>query len=186
MLKQIAIATVVTTVTLATTAFAAAPSVTVNANGDVKTVHGQVTINAPAAQVWDSLTHYSTMKDYIPGYKKSDIIADNGSNKKLDLSVKVSKFLPALNYQVAVSENPGAHQITIQRISGAFKNIHATYKLIPNGAQTTLVYNLDIDLGNSVPPIGVEQTLKNSTAETLNAIDSHCAGDYHKSVIASN
>ena len=186
MIKQLSKLVLITAITLTTSAFAAPPSVSVNTNGDLKTVQGQITINAPATQVWDSITRYSTMKDYIPGYKKSDVIASAGNSKKVNLSVKVSRLLPALNYQVAISENPNARQINIQRVSGAFNSIQATYKLIPNGNQTTLVYTLRIDPGNSVPPIGVEQTLKNTTADALTAISEHCSSDYRKSILANN
>ena len=179
-------ALLVAAVTITSTAFAASPSVSVNENGDLKTVKGSVTIDAPASQVWATVTNYNSMKNYLPGYKKSQVIANNGANKKVDLSVKVSKLLPAFNYQVAVSENASAKQITVQRVSGDFDSIHATYKLIPNGTQTTLVYTLKIDPGDKVPGFGVNTALKDSTSDSLAAISNRCSSEYKRSQVALN
>lgn len=178
-----------TLVLITPAAIAASPasaSVT-NGQGEFKNVSGRVTVDAPVDAVWQTITSYNDLKNYVPGYQESRILQANGNAKTVQIGVKVSKFLPVMKYQVKINETKPAYQVNIQRISGDFKAITASYKLIPsaNGVQTTIVYNLQIALGDKIPNIGVSSTLKHSTEETLTAIQSRSTSVYKKSVLAN-
>ncbi len=167
-------------------AFAATPSVSVaDGSGEAKVVKAQVVIDAPATQVWQTITNYNNMASYMPGYKKSRVTGGAGSNKTLDIGVKVSALLPTYNYKVRVTENKSAYTVKIQRTSGDFKAINANYKLIPQGNKTLLVYSLNIDLGDNVPNIGVKKTLKNNALKSMAAVQNKCVKEYKKNVVAA-
>lgn len=163
------------------------PSILLNQSaGDVKALTGSVMIEAPPEAVWQTLTNYEEMRDFMPGYQKSQVLAANGTNKKLDVAVKVLKCLPAFKYQMSVKENKKAYQLEASRISGDFKSIRATYKLSPlaGGNQTLLSYQLQIDVGEAVPKIGLNRILTSNAKNSLAAIQTQSTTNYRKTILA--
>ena len=173
-------------VILAPQAVAAQPQVSVaDAGNETKVVKASVTIDAPAGTVWQTITDYNSLSAYMPGYKKSQVVTSSGASKTVDMSVKVASLLPAFNYRIQVKENRGAQRVDIKRISGDFDSFQASYRLVPQGNKTLLVYELSIDPGSKVPPIGVNGTLKSNAADSLSALGRKCADNYKKSMVAA-
>lgn len=150
---------------------------------EARTVQAQVLIDAPPSFVWQTLTRYNELPAYMPGYKKSQVVSSQASNKILNIALKVARFLPTYNYQVKVSENPGAYQVKVNRISGDFKSMDASYKLQPRngGKQTMLLYTLNIDTGLSGP--SMNSILQNHTHESLAALQARSEASHKRSVI---
>ncbi len=167
---------------------AATPQVALTSHSsENKTLTSKVVIDAPASAVWQILTNYNNLKNVLPGYEKSQVIQSAGATKTVQFAVKVAPILPAYQYQVQIRENQPAYNIHIKRVSGAFDAIDASYKLIPSadGTKTTLVYTLNIDLGDDAPKFGVDGTLKSSTQKAMAALQTHCSQSYRKSLVAS-
>lgn len=154
--------------------------------GSQKTLHAQTDIDAPPAIVWENLTNYANIKNIMPGYNRSTVLQDNGSSATVEFGLKPAAIAPAFRYQVKIQENRSANTITLQRVSGDFKSIQATYKLIPldGGNRTRLVYDLRIDLGSVTLP-GTTQMLKGNTEKGLVAMQRHCGQRYKMSLSAS-
>lgn len=163
---------------------AAAPSVQMNESGDLKKLEARVLIDAPVNTVWQVITDYGNLKNVLPGYQKTAVIGGSGISKTLAIGLKPSGLAPAFQYNVRVSENRSTHTITIQRISGDFNSLAATYRLIPQGDKTLLVYQLNIDLG-SHDKLGANHILKNSTEKSMAALDAYCARTYKRSLTAA-
>jgi carbon monoxide dehydrogenase subunit G len=144
--------------------------------GSAKTLQAEALVDAPVETVWDQLTDYGKIKTMLPGYDRSTVLQSSGNTATVDIGLKASGLAPAFRYQVKVREDKAAHTINIQRVSGDFKTITASYKLIPveNGTKTKVVYKLDIDLGN-IPTLGAGHLLKSNTAKAMTALQSHCA-----------
>lgn len=167
--------------------FAAPFSVQVTKDdGGLKVLHAESIIDAPVNIVWENLTDYASIKNYLPGYNKSTILQDAGNRKTVDIGFKPAAITPNFHYQVAVQEQPGTRSISIQRISGDFKAITANYKLIPldNGNKTRLVYNLQVDMGG-LPTLGASQILKSNTEKGMQAMQAYCNKAYKRSLAAS-
>lgn len=152
--------------------------------GDAKVVSAKVLIDAPAEAVWENLTSYNEMKSYLPGYQESKVIANAGNSKTVQIGVKVHPLLPTMRYQVKINENKAAYQININKTSGDFEAIKASYKLQAIGKQTLLTYNLNITLGDKIPNVGSEKALKNSSEQCLNAIKKRSIVKYQKTMLA--
>ncbi|MBX2861160.1 MAG: SRPBCC family protein [Vampirovibrio sp.] len=155
----------------------------VTSAANVKKLNASVSIDAPPSYVWQTLTSYEQLQHFVPSYKKSRLKSNDGANKVLDIVLKVSRLLPSYNYQMKVHENRGAYQIDCNRVSGDFEYLKAKYKLYPkdNGRRTTLVYNLQINPGLSLP--GVDRMLTSNTKDTLKAIQTHSEKKHRQSMI---
>jgi ribosome-associated toxin RatA of RatAB toxin-antitoxin module len=151
----------------------------------VRVLHAETVINAPTDMVWRSMTDYNNLKNILPGYSRSTVLQGSGSVKTLDIGMKPAPIAPTFHYQVKVREDRAANKISMQRISGDFKNIQATYRFLPidNGNHTRLVYDPEIDLGN-LPTIGATQMLKSNTEKGVIAVQSHCNRAYQRSLTA--
>ncbi len=148
-----------------------------------KTVEARVTIDAPPELVWEVMTDYPEMKNILPGYEKSNVVKSSAAGKVVDIAMKVAAFLPTYKYQVQVKESRPAYQIRLNRISGDFKALTATYKLVPehNNTKTRLVYSLNIDPGFNLP--GSQSILKNNTEKSLKALERHIEQEARKRLI---
>jgi ribosome-associated toxin RatA of RatAB toxin-antitoxin module len=151
--------------------------------GNAKLVQAKVVINAPPAVVWQTITNYAEIKNILPGYEKSTVLKSAGSSKLLDIAVKVAAFLPTYKYKVQVREEESSYKLSLNRVSGDFKSLNATYRLIPqnNGSRTLLMYNLSIDPGFNLP--GSQGIIKNSTEKSLRALERYTEQEAKKSLI---
>ena len=151
----------------------------------VKSLNARITIDAPPVYVWQTLTNYPKLKEFMPGYRKTDVISSDSNCKVLDVAMSPSRLLPGYNYKVRVNENKKSYVLNFHQISGDFKYLSASYQLLPkgNGSKTILVYNLKIDAGNRLPQFGLNTILKNNAEKTLKAIQSRSETDHKKSLI---
>ena len=151
----------------------------------VKMLEARVNIDAPPAAVWEVITNYGNLKNILPGYEKSQVVADGPDSATVDMAIKASSLIPAFKYRLHMTENKPAGTVTIKRVSGDFDSILASYKVIPakGGTKTTLVYHLNIDLGKKGLP-GSGGVLKSSTEKTMNAMQRACNDSYRRSLTA--
>jgi ribosome-associated toxin RatA of RatAB toxin-antitoxin module len=149
----------------------------------MKKVQAKIVIDAPPSLVWQTLTNYADLQNVLPGYEKSTVIRAKGTNKLLDIAMKVAAFLPTYRYRVQIQEHEADYLLNMNRISGDFKSMDATYKLLPqnNGTRTILVYNLNIDTGLNVP--GSQGIIRANAEKTLKALERHIEQEARKSVI---
>jgi len=155
-------------------------------NGNQKTMQAETLIDAPPDSVWGNLVNYGNLKNILPGYYRSSVLQSSGNTKIVDFGVQGSGFLPALRYQVQIREEKVENALYLQRISGDFRNITASYKLLPlpGGNRTRLVYRLDIDLGAHFTLPGEESLLKNNTEKAMQALRTYCNRAYARSLTA--
>ncbi len=151
--------------------------------GSARVVQARVLIDAPPSLVWETLTDYRNIKNTLPGYEKSTVLQSRGATKLLDLAMRVAAFLPSYKYQVLAKEDEGNYHLQLNRVSGDFKSLSASYKLSSqnNGSKTLLVYRLDIDPGFNAP--GAQGLIKSSSEKTLRALENCAEREARKSLI---
>ncbi len=143
--------------------------------GDYKVLHGETDIEAPMETVWGALTDYGNLKHVMPGYTRSSLLQAHGSQKTVDLGLKVNPFIPELRYQVLIKEGEHRNWMDVERISGDFDALSASYQLLPqknNPKATHLIYNLKIDFGIPVP--GVSLMMRANMLRDLSALQAYC------------
>lgn len=151
--------------------------------GNAKTVHAKVLIQAPPSLVWEMLTDYPELSDVLPGYERSRVLKSGGNHALLDVAMKVANFLPTYKYQVQTYENEANYQLNMTRVSGDFKSLQATYKLAPQsgGKSTLLTYQLNIDPGFTLP--GAYGLIRANTEKSMKALEKHAELRFNKGVI---
>ncbi len=150
---------------------------------NAKTVHAKVLIQAPPSLVWEMLTDYPELSDVLPGYERSRVLRSGGNHALLDVAMKVANFLPTYKYQVQTYENEANYQLNMTRVSGDFKSLQATYKLLPQsgGKSTLLTYQLSIDPGFTLP--GAHGLIRANTEKSMKALEKHAELRFNKGVI---
>jgi carbon monoxide dehydrogenase subunit G len=144
--------------------------------GDFKVLHGEVDIDAPMEVVWSALTDYNNLKRILPGYTHSKLLFSRGNEKTVDLGLKVNLLIPELRYQVRILEDKNRKTMGIERVSGDFDALNATYQLAPldgSSNHTHLSYDLKIDFGIPVPGVGI--MMRSNMVTDLAALQSYCA-----------
>jgi carbon monoxide dehydrogenase subunit G len=149
--------------------------------GSLKTLQAEALVDAPIDTVWEALSDYPNLKKLFPGYERSTVLQSSGDTTTVDLQLRPSGLLRPFRYQVRIREDKAAYTLNIQRISGDFRMIEASYRLIPveGGSRTRVLYHLSIDLGN-LPTLGTSGILKGGTARAMASIQSHCADVYRR------
>ncbi|MBY0403575.1 MAG: hypothetical protein K2X66_06720 [Cyanobacteria bacterium] len=153
---------------------------------NVKVLNARILVDAPPIFVWQTLTNYSKLKDFLPGYEKTDVVSSESSGAKiLDIAMNVARFFPTCEYRLRVNENRQSYELKMNRISGDFNHLAATYQLYPrnNGSQTILAYSIKIDPGDGIPGFAFSPVLKTNTEKTLKAIQSRSQAEHRKSLI---
>lgn len=150
---------------------------------NAKTVHAKVLIQAPPGMVWEILTDYPELSDVLPGYEHSRILRASGKQSLIDVAMKVAPFLPTYKYQLQASENEANYQLNMTRVSGDFKSLRATYKLIPQagGKNTLLTYHLSIDTGFALP--GAHGLIRANTEKSMKALEKHAERRFNRGEI---
>lgn len=169
-------------------ALAEAPRVNLTSQSDkVKRVEAVVTIDAPPATVWGILTDYRNLKSVLPDYERTDVVSESAGGATMDMAVKAGSLAPTFKYRVKIQENRAANTLSIQRVSGDFNAITASYRLLPlaGGSKTSLVYHLNIDIGGKFPLPGANHMLKASTQKSMAAVQRACAEKYRRSFTAN-
>lgn len=151
----------------------------------IKVLNARIVIDAPPVMVWQTLTNYNKHKEFIPGYKKTDLVSCDGNAKVLDVIMNVGQFLPNYHYKVRVLENKQSYELKMNRISGDFQHLSANYQLYPksNGNQTILSYSIKLDPGLTLPGVNVSTLMKSNAEKTLKAIESRSEQEHKKSLI---
>ncbi len=169
-------------------ALADTPRVNLTSQSDkVKHVEASVTIDAPPATVWGILTDYRNLKNVLPDYERTDVVSESAGGATMDMAVKAGSLAPTFKYRVKIQENRAANTLSIQRVSGDFNAIVASYRLVPlaGGSKTNLVYHLNIDIGGKFPLPGANHMLKSSTQKSMLAVQRACAEKYRRAFTAN-
>lgn len=95
-------------------------------------VRARATVRAPMAVVWQTLTDYERLPDFIPGMESSRVLARQGSRVTV-AQRGVAQFL-FLSVPIAVTlesiEQP-PHVLAVRRIAGSLRHLEGRYDAMP-------------------------------------------------------
>ncbi|MCE3236705.1 MAG: cyclase/dehydrase [Vampirovibrio sp.] len=115
-------------------------------------VEAKILIAKPPEKVWKVVADPEKLMREEHKVKKVKILSRTATKQNVEFSVLMTRFLPPFNY-VLLQELSPPSLLTFKRISGSFKDIQGSWKLLPvdNGNKTILTYTLKIDPGPFLP-----------------------------------
>ncbi len=97
-------------------------------NGDLVEVRAQATINAPLAVVWGTLTDYERLPEFIPGLKKSRVIARVGATATIEQSGEARFLFLSIPIEIVVESTERPPNLEVRRIAGSLRYLQGRYE----------------------------------------------------------
>jgi ribosome-associated toxin RatA of RatAB toxin-antitoxin module len=133
--------------------------------GDVVSVRAQATIAAPLEVVWGTLTDYERLHEFVPGIKKSTVIARNGGTAIVQQSGEARFFLARVPIEVTLESTEVPPNIEVRRIAGTLRQLQGRYETqVMQGTPTRVQLRWigSIEPENSLPPLIGEALMRRS------------------------
>lgn len=137
--------------------------------GDAVAVRAQATIAAPLDVVWGTLTDYERLPEFVPGLKKSKVIARNGAIVTVQQSGEARFFFSRMPIEVTLeSTEAPPHSIEVHRIAGNIKRLDGRYETrvlqttAGQAAQVELRWIGTVEHENGLPPLVGEALMRRS------------------------
>ena len=136
-------------------------------NGELIEVRARATINAPLAVVWSTLIDYERLPDFIPGLKKSRVIARAGATSTIEQSGEARFLFLSVPIEITVESTERPPNIEVRRIAGSVRYLHGRYETEVSGdpAQVRLRWIGAIAPESDLPPLIGEALMRLSIQE---------------------
>jgi ribosome-associated toxin RatA of RatAB toxin-antitoxin module len=118
----------------------------------VPSVEARILIARPPSKVWSVVSNPEVLMQNEPKVKKVKILSRSQNRQNVEFNVLMTHLLPSFNY-VLVQELSPPNLLRFHRLSGSFKDIQGSWKLVSSdeGRKTILSYTLMIDPGPFIP-----------------------------------
>jgi ribosome-associated toxin RatA of RatAB toxin-antitoxin module len=133
--------------------------------GDLVDVQAKAVIKAPLELVWATLTDYERLPEFIPGLKKSRIIARNGATTTVEQTGVAQFLFLTVPIEVTVESTEKApHTIEVRRIAGTLRQLQGRYETeaLPDQGAVQLRWVGSIEPENRLPPLVGESMIRHS------------------------
>jgi ribosome-associated toxin RatA of RatAB toxin-antitoxin module len=133
--------------------------------GDLVSVRAQATITAPLDVVWGTLTDYERLPEFIPGLKKSKVIARNGATATVQQSGEAWFFLTRVPIEVTLESTEVPPNIEVRRTAGTIKQLQGRYETqVLEGTPTKVQLRWigSVEPENGLPPLVGEALMRRS------------------------
>ena len=97
-------------------------------NGERIEVRARATIQAPLALVWNTLTDYERLPEFIPGLKKSRVISRLGATTTVEQSGEARFLFMSIPIDVTVESTERPPNIHVRRIAGKVRYLQGRYE----------------------------------------------------------
>lgn len=128
------------------------PSVNFQQQGTRLLVSGELTVPVHPSTAWAVLTDYERVPEFVPGMRVSRIIEKTDSTRVLEQQGEMTANNMRMYYlgTLRVTEEPSS-KLSIQFLSGTFRNMLGQWTLEGKSAPVKLSYQLDYDTGTPYP-----------------------------------
>jgi ribosome-associated toxin RatA of RatAB toxin-antitoxin module len=124
--------------------------------GEFLEVHAQAVVNAPLSIIWNTLTDYERLPDFVPGLKKSKVISRRGSTVVVEQSgeARFLMFTFPIDVTLEAVESP-PYSIKVRALSGNLRHFEGGYQVAPEqgGRRIVLTWVGTIIPDVSLPPL---------------------------------
>jgi ribosome-associated toxin RatA of RatAB toxin-antitoxin module len=115
-------------------------------------VEAKILISRPPEKVWNVVADPETLMSQERKVQKVKVLSHTANKQNVAFSVSMTRLFPPFNY-VLLQELSPPNLLRFHRISGSFKDIQGSWKLLPvdRGNKTILTYTLQLDPGPFIP-----------------------------------
>ena len=124
-------------------------------SGETIDVRARATVSAPLALVWGTLTDYERLPDFIPGLKKSRVLARNGATTTVEQSGEARFLFLAIPIEITLESTERPPNIEVRRIAGTLRHLQGRYEteVHADPAQVQLRWVGTITPESDLPPL---------------------------------
>jgi ribosome-associated toxin RatA of RatAB toxin-antitoxin module len=114
----------------------------------------RVLLDAPVELIWQTLTDYGRLAEFIPGMRKSRIVSRSGAVTIIEQSgeVRLLFFTYPLEVTLSSIERP-PHVIEATLLRGNLKRLDGVYRIAPQGGGRVLLSWTGVVEAHSMPPL---------------------------------
>lgn len=145
-------------------------------SGEVFTVRGSALIATQPEAIWQVVTDYDDIANFVPGFSSSRVIESSPQDSGRELLVEQKgamgpKIFPLdFTIQLRVVEFP-YRRIEIERVSGSARQYRAVYQIEPVDAQhTRLDFDAVIESDRFIPPWLGTSLMRSTLADQFGAL----------------
>ncbi len=124
-------------------------------SGDLIEVRARATISASFAVVWGTLTDYERLPDFIPGLKKSRVLARVGATTTVEQGGEARFLFLSIPIEVTLESTERPPTIEVRRIAGTLRHLQGRYEteILADPAQVQLRWIGSITPESDLPPL---------------------------------
>ena len=129
--------------------------------GDALEIACRAELEAPVALVWETLTDYDHLAEFIPGMRRSRVIERRGSSVVVEQSGEARFLFFAIPIEVTLAtlEQP-QRSIEASMLKGNLKRLQGTYRIEPHGGARVLLTWTGTIEALSPPPLFGEMLMR--------------------------
>ncbi len=136
-------------------------------------------MDKPIEKVWNALQQPERSKEFIPAFKKSDLVKAEGDKKIIEFQIQVLT-LPLQTLVAELTFDKAAHRMTVKTVRSQTQDLSAVYELepSPDGKRTLIKYTatavdkVTVPLPLSVQKGAVRELFVNQVRAILKGIQS--------------
>ena len=134
-------------------------------------VRAKAELEADVAQVWDVLTDYERLPEFIPDLRSSRVLARSSRSAVVEQEGRAQLlfFIFPISVRYGIEEFP-CKSIIARATSGNLKELHGTYLLDAHDHRVTLTYNGWLTPAFDFPPLIGTMLLRNEVEKQFGAM----------------
>jgi ribosome-associated toxin RatA of RatAB toxin-antitoxin module len=140
---------------------------------DLVSVHAQATLQAPLAVVWNTLTDYERLPEFIPGIKRSRVLARTGTITTIEQSGEARFLFLTVPVEVTLEATAHGSTIEVRRIAGTLRHLQGRYEtsiVLADPPQVLLRWVGTVALEEDLPPLIAETVIRLQIEEQFAAM----------------
>jgi carbon monoxide dehydrogenase subunit G len=129
-------------------------SVEATRRDDALEVVCRAALDAPPELIWQTLTDYAHLAEFIPGMRSSKVVSQNGAVTVVEQAgeARLLFFTYPIEVTVASTERP-PHLIEASLLKGNLKRMDGAYRIAPQAGGGSLLSWTGIVQAESMPPL---------------------------------
>jgi ribosome-associated toxin RatA of RatAB toxin-antitoxin module len=115
-------------------------------------VSGELTVPVSPVTAWAVLTDYERVPEFVPGMRVSRVLEQSGNTRLVEQQgeMQANNMRMLFMGTLRITEEPTS-RLSVQFLSGTFRNMQGQWTLQGKRAPVTLAYQLDFDAGTPYP-----------------------------------